>query len=235
MGDNTSRQREQIGGIEDILDEGAPVFVDENGFIHETEEDAQDPDRRGTAPRNPAFNAEDSVGVRITWDGNLVSLIEPHGSLGSDPWKTVGARTPWYEEDPIRFRQESDAMELRFPGFTLQRFAEERIGWLGKLRGQYQILLRYPEDFPCHMIAAYIRQPKFESAHKFRTGELCLEPADGGWTTNTTAAGVAAMVSLWIEAYERHRDVCRQGPGGKPCLKEDCPDWPRKMDVESSQ
>jgi ubiquitin-protein ligase len=136
----------------------------------------------------------------------------------------------WHTANPIRLKQERDAMAKRFPSFVLTKGHNEKLGWAGALtsnRGKhYKVLVEYSEDFPNSEPAAYILEPRFISQHMWKNKRLCLMyPGDGTWKTNTTCASIVALVAAWIFAYENHATKCQRN-SGRPCLDPECPDWP---------
>ena len=139
---------------------------------------------------------------------------------------------PWWEDDPERLVEESDAMGQRFAQFRLFRDREGGLTWSGwltsNLNSDYGINLVYPINFPYGPPAAYITSPSnLKAPHIFSDRKLCLMHDTGAtWRTSSTAATVTALVAAWIASFEFHRDHCRRGLYSDPCLNPECPDWP---------
>lgn len=137
----------------------------------------------------------------------------------------------WYERTPLRLRQEQEAMQSRFPRFSLIRGDNGAIGWVGWLKSnrdnEYKVLIDYPEHFPHEEPQAYIIEPHIKSQHMWKDGHICLMyPEDNTWQTKTTCATITAIVAAWIFSYENHSEKCRRGPSRTPCMDPQCPDWP---------
>ena len=146
-----------------------------------------------------------------------------------------GGRTlkpAWHERMPARLKQETVAMQDRFPDFKLVRGSGSTLGWVGCLKSnrgnRYKVQLVYSDNFPHEEPRAFIEEPNLVSQHMWEDGHLCLMYPDGGtWQTNTTCATMIAIVAAWLFCYENHQANCRRN-SGKPCMDPQCKHWPGK-------
>ena len=131
----------------------------------------------------------------------------------------------WYEQDKARLLMEQRVMAEKFPKFRIFR-DDTFLCWLGQLRSNrgnvYDILVRYPHEFPFKAPLVYPEAPRLrvinpftgKLKHQYPDGHLCLYfPGDGNFSPNTTAATVVAVSAAWFFAYESW-------------LESGCLDWP---------
>lgn len=124
---------------------------------------------------------------------------------------------PWYTNDPARLVLEQRVMKERFPQFELRRDGNQLV-WFGTLESNsnqpYEMALYYPDNFPAEppkifpitpALTVWKDEQNHVLKHQFNDGSLCLfHPRDRTWQSNTTAATLLAITSLWLFAYESY-------------------------------
>ncbi len=121
----------------------------------------------------------------------------------------------WYETDPVRLLMEKNAMQERFPHFTLHKLDDGRLTWQGTLTSnngnRYTILAIYPPNFPNSPPEVFPVDPVIQVIdtsgrrlkHQYADGHLCLYyPADRSFSAASTAATVVAVAAAWFFSYE---------------------------------
>ena len=139
--------------------------------------------------------------VLQTKEGDAVHLIK------DNIWYARPGKQ-WYLVKPPLLAREEHAMRRFYPNLKLQTAPNGDKFWQGSVStwtgNEYEIRMRYPDNFPYAPLRAYVVNPKIEqSRHIYPDGHLCLFHIDDKtWETNTTGATAMSWVSLWLHCYE---------------------------------
>ena len=114
---------------------------------------------------------------------------------------------------PRRLALERQAVRQEYPGFNLERLADGRLYWAGRLRTPfkraYDIRVVYSQNYPLSEPGIYVVRPRIYSAYlrpgDFGRMQLCRYSEEGMWSPDRgTPVVTIRQAAEWLFRHDRH-------------------------------